>query len=265
MEQNSAPKSALVVDGIPLTRFGIASAIDCHPRFRVCGEASDGPTALALCAELRPDLIALDLAVPRGGGIQLIHDFHKLHPAAEAIVISDQDDAFTVQHALRAGARAFISKQDEPTEIVAGLEFVLGGGLFTSKRVSRLLLEEIAARNRKTIHWEVATLSDRELQIFRLMGSELGTTAIARELGRSVKTVETHQQRMKEKLHVAGIRGLQEHAIRWFARSTLNVVPSSFTKRPLDRQGTGRQARKTADSRVEVPHAVEEHRRGEAE
>ena len=204
----------MLVEAIPLIRFGLAALSEIDPLLKVCAEAGDAPTARQRCAEAQPDLIVLNLAIPRGDGIQLLRDFQKLHPAARTLVVSDREDALSLERAFRAGARGYVSLREEPTEVFAGLARLAAGELFASRRVSHLLLEHLAQRRRPAA-WEVATLSDRELQVFRLLGEGLGATAIARDLGLSVKTIETHQSRMKEKLHAATSAELHRRAGEW--------------------------------------------------
>lgn len=204
----------LVVDGVPLTRFALVSLIELHPLYEVCAEAVDAPEARRLCAEELPDLVVLDLAVPRGDGVELLREFPKLHPGVRSMVVTDRDDALSVRRAFRAGARAYVTKLDEGGEVMMGLERMLAGELFASARVSHLLLERLAEGSSAGSEREVELLSDRELQVFLLLGRNLGATAISRELGVSVKTVETHQQRMKEKLGLATGAELQRRARR---------------------------------------------------
>ncbi len=233
----------MVVEGWPLIRLGLVTLSNLHPRLEVCAEAADGPTARRLCAEEKPDLIVLNLAIPRGDGIELLRDFHKLHPPARMLVVSDREDALSLERAFRAGAGGYVSMREEPTEVFAGLERLMAGERFASKRVSHLLLEHLASGpGRKGPRWDVATLSDRELQIFRLLGAKLGATAIAQELGISVRTIETHQMRMKEKLHVATGAALHRLAEEWASRlngsrktpaaATGHGVPVPAPKRP---------------------------------
>lgn len=205
----------LVVDGVPLTRFALVSLIELHPLYEVCAEAADAPQARQLCAEERPDVVVLDLAVPRGDGMELLREFRKLHSGVRSMVVTDREDALSVQRAFRAGVCAYLTKQDEGCEVLMGLERVLAGELYASPRVSHLMLKHLAQGGRGGNEPDVGTLSDRELQVFRLLGRKLGATAISRELGVSVKTVETHQQRMKAKLGLATGAELQRDARRF--------------------------------------------------
>jgi DNA-binding NarL/FixJ family response regulator len=181
--------------------------------------------ARQLCEREKPNIVVLDAPVMRGDEIELLHDFRKLHPPVRTLILSDREDAFSVQRAFRAGVCAYLSKQDEVAVLLAALDSVLGGGLFVSPRVLHVLLEDLAHGGERGKEHALAALSDRELQIFRLLGRGFGATAIARELTVSVKTVETHQARMKEKLHLSNGAELRREALararRWLAqRST---------------------------------------------
>lgn len=231
----------LVIDGMPLTRFGLASLIGVHPRLTVCGEAADGPSARAACAEHRPDFIILDLAVPRGG-LGLLSDLRRLHPPGRVLVLSAEEDAPSVHRAFRAGARGYVSKGEEPGEVLAGLECLLQDRLFTSRRVQGALLMHLASGSSQGLDVQLSALSDREMQVFRLIGRSMGATAIGVELGVSVKTVETHQKRMKEKLGLASGERLRERAKVWVERTAERLRTKRVSR--LDFQSGAKGARR---------------------
>lgn len=207
----------LIIDGEPLTRFGIAALINLHPLMRVCAEAGEARMGRAACAQEKPDLIVLELALAGGDGLELLRDFARLHPPARAVVVSARDDALSVQRAFRAGARGYVTKQEEAAEVLAALEEVFTGGIFASERVSHLLVADLAARRAPRAHGNLSALSDRELLVFRRIGQKHGATAIAHELAVSVKTVETHQGRIKEKLGLPNCAELRRRAEQWVA------------------------------------------------
>jgi len=227
MDDVSSKKRVLVVDGMPLTRFALVTIVECHPRMVVCAEARDAPEARQLCASHSPDVAVLDLDVPRGDGLDLLLDFRRLHPAVRLLVISEREDPLSIERAFRAGARSYISKREEGGELLAGLESLLTENLFASARVFHLVLEAMAGGGRRQRpRQDVAGLSHRELQVFMRMGRGSGATAISRELGVSVKTIETHQQRMKEKLHLCTASELHRCAARWMAQRGSRVEGS---------------------------------------
>jgi DNA-binding NarL/FixJ family response regulator len=226
MDEDSKVR-VMIVEGVALTRLALRTLSMGHPRFEVCAEAVDAPEARALCAAVKPDVIVLDLAVPRGDGVELLRELARLHPMAKALVVSQCEDELSLQRAFRAGARGYVSLHEDPEEVVAGMEQVVLGQLFASRRVSHLLLSQMAQRpSRRGAAWDVATLSDRELHVFRRLGIGLGATAIGRDLGVSVKTVETHFGRIKEKLGVTTASELRQRAEDWVRREQ-RVVSST--------------------------------------
>lgn len=208
----------LVVDGVPLTRFALAALTNSHPSLEVCAEAASAPEARQLCAERRPDLALVDLAVPRGDGLVLLRELRKLHPPLRLLVVSERDDVQHVRRALRAGATGYVTRLDECREFLEAFECVIRGEVFASHRVSRGLLKELAPGERLSSIANLDRLSDRELHVFRLVGNRLGPTAVAQHLGVSVKTVETYQRRIKEKLDLCSCSELHKRAALWSAK-----------------------------------------------
>jgi DNA-binding NarL/FixJ family response regulator len=193
-------------------------------RFAVCGQADAASTARELFAQHQPELVVTGLTLRGGDGIGLIKDFRKLHPTSRTLVLSKRDDALAVQRAFRAGARAYLTGGDEPNEILQALDRILLGELYASEKVGRRLLENFAGALKKPNQSKVASLSDRELQVFSLFGRGYGATRLAVELHLSVKTVETHQRRIKEKLGLQNAAELSKAASAWMcevARSQL--------------------------------------------
>jgi len=224
----------LIVDGMPLTRIGLSTLINSHPQLCVCAETGEANVARRLCAEQQPDLVTLNLVLMRGDGIELLRDFARLHPAAQMLVISEREDALSLQRAFRAGARGYLTKWDDAPEVFRALEQVQAGNLFASQRVAGLLLSHLASGEIKAGKGSLSTLSDREMQIFRLVGSGVRTSAVARELGLSVKTIETHRQRIKDKLHLQSGADLNQRASQWVLSesgfASRNAVPVRFLK-----------------------------------
>jgi two-component system response regulator NreC len=175
-----------------------------HAQFEVCGTAQSVPMARALFVQERPDLVVIGLALGGGEGIQLIKDFATLDSDARTIVFSAHEDRRSIERAFRAGAFGYLVAHDDLSEIVTALEHVATGECYASAAVLGRLLERSSRVERRQNVWE--RLSDRERQVFSLIGRGFGVTRLAAELHLSVKTIETHQQRIKEKLglHSAG-------------------------------------------------------------
>lgn len=213
--------SVLIVHGEPLVRVGLRTLVESERPCRTCGETSNPAIALAMASEICPTFILLDLVLPHGDGVVLLKDLHRFTPASHLVVVSSLVDTESVQRAFRAGAGAYVTTLDEPSEVLAAVDAVQEGKRYASNRVSSSLLQDLSCgalgRPRDA---EVSRLSDRELQVFRMIGRGMSSTVIAQELGVSNKTVETHRQRMKDKLQVHNGAQLAQRAASWFATTT---------------------------------------------
>src|SRR5262249_22383322 len=199
--------SVLIVHHAPVTRFGLTTLLKSNRGFKVVGETSSVPIARCLFTEMQPDLVILSLTLQHGDGISLLRDFRKMNRAARMLVLTTREDPLSVQRAFRAGACGYVVTQDETREVLHALERIVAGELYTSATVVRRLLQMLAGGLVETPRDPCARLSDRELQVFRLIGSGLGTSRVAKELHLSVKTIETHRQRIKQKLGL--IKGME--------------------------------------------------------
>ena len=209
----------LIVHRTPLMRFALSALIGKSVRFIVCGETDSAPDAREMFDRNRPHLIVLGLTLQGGDGIGLIKDFHKLNPAVRCVVLTMRDDALSMQRAFRAGASGYLVAQDDIAEILGMLEQALDGELHASDKVCRALLENLALGVIEPITSEMRALSDRELQVLSLIGRGFGVTRLAGELHLSVKTIETHQMRIKQKLGLRSAGELSAKASRWMVQS----------------------------------------------
>ncbi|HCX28855.1 MAG TPA: DNA-binding response regulator [Blastocatellia bacterium] len=209
----------LIVHNAPLTRFGLTRLIEPSGRFEVCAETDDAPTARELFVQHQPQIVVLGLTLRGGDGIELIKDFRKLNPAVRTVVLSAREDALAMQRAFRAGARGYLVTGDDIPEILIALDQILAGDLYASPRVWRRLLENLANGAIESVTSELKHLSDRELQVFSLIGRGFGASRLANELHLSVKTIETHQTHIKEKLGLRSAAELSEKATRWMVHS----------------------------------------------
>jgi DNA-binding NarL/FixJ family response regulator len=218
----------LVVHNSPVTRLGLTILLGKSGRFTVCAQTDAASTARELFEHHWPDLVVSGLTVRGGDGIGLIKDFRKLHPASRTLVISKRDDALAVQRAFRAGAKAYLMADDDTQEILLALDRILLGELYASESVGRRLLEKFSDNGKKSKNSKLESLSDRELQVFSLFGRGFGATRLAAELHLSVKTIETHQRRIKEKLGLRSAVELSKEASLWMrqvARRQLTATP----------------------------------------
>jgi DNA-binding NarL/FixJ family response regulator len=223
--QASAPpsdkKRILLVDDHPILRQGLANVLNLQPNLAVCGEADDPAGAIAEAERLRPDLAIVDLSLRTGDGIELIKDFRLRFPRLLTLVLSMHDETLYAERALRAGARGYVMKQERPDRLLLAINRVLLGQIYVSDQVADHAVQKMAggsasdAPTLKTVGAYVETLTDRELQIFRLIGRGLGTRLIAENLHLSRKTVETHREHIKAKLSLKDGSELIQRAIQW--------------------------------------------------
>lgn len=162
-----------------------------------------------------PALVVLSLSLQHGDGIALLKDFKKMNPAARALVVTARTDLLSVQRAFKAGARGYVVAADETAEVLQALGRIAADELYVSPTVARGLLQMLANGSVETRREAYGQLSDRELQVFRLIGGGFGTARVATELQLSVKTIETHRQRIKQKLGLANSTELTQRAAQW--------------------------------------------------
>jgi DNA-binding NarL/FixJ family response regulator len=219
--------SVLVVHHAPVTRFGLTTLLKSNRGFQVVGQTSSAPVARGLFAEIQPDLVILSLTLQHGDGISLLRDFRKMNPAARTLVLTAREDPLSVQRAFRAGARGYVVAEDETSEVLHALERIAAGELYASTIVAHRFLQMLAGGLVETPRDPCARLSDREVQVFRLIGSGLGTSRVAKELQLSVKTIETHRQHIKEKLGLTNGMELTRRAAEWMLAATRSRVKHS--------------------------------------
>lgn len=206
----------MVVISEPVTRYGLVSLINSQSELQVCSEAGEAPVARELFLKTQPDVVLVELELRRGDGLDLIKDFRKLNPGPRPLVITTDSDPDTVQRAFRAGASGYVVRDEETHEIVEAIRRVAAGELFASKLVSRTLLNRLATGTFNTqAGKDGGLLSARELQVMKLIGRNYGPQRVAHELGLSVKTIESHRQRIKVKLNLNTAAELNEYAGDW--------------------------------------------------
>ena len=193
-------------------RFALTTLIKPSHQFIAIAEIGEAPLARQLFAQKMPAIVVVCLTIPRGDGISLLKDFRKMNPAARALVVGARSDSLSVQRAFKAGARGYVVTEDETSEILHALERIAAGELYASGTVARGLLQMLATGSVEAPRNRCGQLSDRELQVFRLIGSGLGTSRVAQELQLSVKTIETHRQRIKDKLGLTNGTQLTRYA-----------------------------------------------------
>ena len=213
----------LVVYRTGFVRFGVLSLIAKSSQFVVCGETDQAPLARELFLREKPDLVLIGLRLCGADGIQLIKEFRSLDPAAAILALSEYADAFLAQRVFRAGARAVLSVEDA-SELLRAFDEILTGRPYVGVSVLPLILSNFAGGTKNSRNSDIHSLSDRELEIFSFIGRGLSVSELASELNVSVKTIETHQMRMKEKLALHSAAELRQKAREWLARSAVNRV-----------------------------------------
>jgi DNA-binding NarL/FixJ family response regulator len=209
----------LIVHQAPLVRCGLVALIEATGRFAVCGETGDAPTGREMLVKHQPHVVALGLTVHRGSGIELIKDFRRLHRAARLLVVSAREDPLSIQRAFRAGTHGYLALEDDSAEVSQAFERICDGHLYASPSVMLCLLKSLATSEIEPARSEVKSLSDRELQVFSLIGRGFGASRLAGELHVSVKTVETYQAHIKQKLGLQTANELSAKATNWMLQS----------------------------------------------
>lgn len=207
----------LLVDDHPVVRLGLSLILADSPLFTVCGEASGVSEARALTEQSQPAAIVLDLLLGGRDGIELIEDLLTLAPAARILIYSSQDEKLYARRALQAGARGYLMKTEPPASVAVALTAVMKGEYVVSTIVQQTVLAQSTSRRNQTPSL-LELLSDRELQVLRMLGSGQRQGQIAEALSLSVKTVSTYRERLKDKLGCASGSEL-EHQAHEFART----------------------------------------------
>jgi DNA-binding NarL/FixJ family response regulator len=208
----------LLVDDHPLVREWLANLINQQSDLQVCGEADSAPKALQMIGVVNPGVAIVDISMEGGSGIELIKNIKASHPGVRVIVLSMHDEALYGERALRAGARGYIMKREATKRVLEAIRCVLGGKLYLSDKMAMLMAEKFVDGRPETEGSVVEKLSDRELEVFQLLGRGYSTRQIADELHVSFKTVQSFCARIKEKLNYANAAELLREAVRWHDR-----------------------------------------------
>jgi DNA-binding NarL/FixJ family response regulator len=211
----SAKKRILVVDDHPIVRQGLALLINREPDLVVCGEAEEASGAMHVLASARPDVLIVDISLNGPDGLDLLKTIRTTHPTMPVLILSMHDESIYAERALRAGANGYIMKQEATEKVLVAVRRILNGEIYVSERIANRMLKLYITGSGTVRNSSIADLSDRELEVFRLIGEGHGTRQIAEELHVSIKTVESYQAHIKEKLSLSSARELMQHAIQW--------------------------------------------------
>jgi DNA-binding NarL/FixJ family response regulator len=219
-QEHSAKKRIFIVDDHPIVRDGLITIIHHEKDFEVCGEADEALEAFKAISELKPDVVVVDISLKNSDGIELTKSIKARYPRLPVIVLSIHDESVYAERALRAGAQAYLMKEVVSENIVTAIRTVLSGEIYVSNTMGKKLLRKLAAGKADAVSAPMDSLSDRELEIFRLIGQGYKPSKIAQSMHLSVKTVETYRARIKEKLNLANADELLRYAIQWVSSAS---------------------------------------------
>ncbi len=208
-------KRILIVDDHPVVREGMARLLEDEPGIEICGSSGTVRDALDLVAKLKPDLVLADMTLPDRSGLELIKDLKVLDPGIPVLVISMHDEKLYAERVLRAGGRGYVMKETASDHLMEAIQRVLRGEIYLSTDASQQLAEAFAGPRKGRSESRIARLTDREFEVFQLIGLGKSTRVLAERLHISPRTVDAHRAHIKEKLGLKDGNGLVRFAVRW--------------------------------------------------
>lgn len=205
----------LIVDDHPLVRESLTTLIQQHPEFVVCGEAATQDEAMAAIEVTSPDLAIVDISLSRGSGLDLVKNVKTRYPDLAIIVLSMHDESIYAERVVRAGARGYVMKKESTRKVIDAIRHVMNGEFYLGPDIMNSLAKKFISGRPPTSALSVDDLSDRELEVFRLLGQGYETREIASSLDVSIKTIQTYCARIKEKLRIRTGTELLREAIQW--------------------------------------------------
>ncbi len=212
---NKHKTKIILVDDHPLVREWLTNLIHQQPDLIVCGEAETASAALQTIEATKPDVAIVDISLKDSSGIELIKNIKASHSQVAVIVLSMHDERLYAERALRAGARGYIMKRETTKKIIAAIRRVLEGKLYLSEHLADVFAEKFVDGSATAVNSPIEQLSDRELEVFQMLGEGCETRQIAESLNVSMKTIQVYCARIKEKLKLANATELLREAIRW--------------------------------------------------
>lgn len=210
-----AKKKIFLVDDHDVARMGLGRLIESESDLTVCGEAGDGTDALKALPKAAPDALIADLNMPEMGGLDLIKAVKQKWPKLPILVISMHDESVYAERVFAAGARGYLMKKESAAKVIPALRQVLAGKRYMSETIKEKMLDRLADGDKAEGQSPVETLSDRELEVFELIGQGLKTGEVAEKLHLSVKTVESYREQIKIKLKISSASELTQYAVEW--------------------------------------------------
>ena len=212
--------NVIIIDDHPLFSRGLSQLIETQKDYKVIGMVKDRNEALNLLDSTSPDLAIVDLNLGQEDGLELIKDILVIHPQTKILVLSMHDERFYAERALKAGAKGYIMKEEAEAQVINAIKTVNNGDIYLSEKEKNRLQELSEGKHDSSDRFDtISSLSDRQLQIFTLVGKGLGTVEIAKKLNLSIKTIDTHKENIKAKLHCASSAELRQMAIEWTNRA----------------------------------------------
>ena len=198
-----------------MMREGLAQLVNREKDLNVVGEAETAAAAVEKAVQLKPDLVIVDITLPGRSGLELIRDIHAVHPPALVLVVSMHEESLYAERVLRAGGRGYVMKQAGGKKLMEAIRTVLAGQIYVSPNTSARILGNLSRTGTEPPGTGVESLSDREFEVFRLIGQGETTRDIAKKLNLSIKTVEVHRLNIKTKLKLTTANELIHFAVRW--------------------------------------------------
>jgi DNA-binding NarL/FixJ family response regulator len=208
-------RKILIVDDHPIVREGLTEMINHEAGLTVCGHAQSTQEAMPKIQELQPDLVLLDISLADGHGIELLKAIKIQYPKLTVLILSMHDENVFGIRALRAGAAGYLMKQAAPDQMLAAIRKALDGEIYVSEHLQKRMVQQFRGTRVPRTGSPLEDLSDRELEVFGMLGKGMTTRQIAEHLHLSIKTIESHRAKIKEKLSLKNSMELLQHAIQW--------------------------------------------------
>ncbi|CAI9086066.1 DNA-binding response regulator [Candidatus Methylacidiphilum fumarolicum] len=209
-------RGVLIVDDHAVLREGLAYIIGTDPSLCVCGMAENAQKGFELVEKLKPDIVLVDISLPGKSGLELVKDIHAIYPEIPILVLSMHEESLFAERLLRAGARGYLMKSEGGEKLLQAINRILEGNIFVSDEISSRILEGFTGKKSSPFKASpLGKLSDRELEVFQLIGKGLSSRQIAEQLHLSIKTVEAYRASIKQKLKLQSGTELVHYAISW--------------------------------------------------
>ena len=205
----------LIVDDHPIVRQGLSELVNHENDLIVCGQAEDANQAMKAVKELKPDIVIVDISLKETSGMELIKDLNVQYPKLPLLALSMHDESLYAERVLRAGAKGYIMKAEATEKVIMAIRKILSGEIYISDKMASKMMRKLVGGSSEINASPVELLSDRELEVFQLIGKGFGTRQIAERLYLSVKTIETYRAHIKEKLNLEDSAALLRYAIQW--------------------------------------------------